>query len=62
MRLHLHAINALNVPAKHRAMYLGLSMFWFTSIYGINQIPKRNITMESIGNMFLGKFDFYFNY
>ena len=55
MRLHLYSINATNVPAKHRAMYLGLSMFWFTSIWGINQIPKRNIIMESIGNMFLGK-------
>ena len=61
MRLHLHAINALNVLAKHRAMYLELSMFWFTSIYGINEIPKRNITMESLGNMFLGKFYIYLN-
>ena len=54
-RLHLHAINAVNVPSKHRAMCLGLSMFWFTSIWGINQIPKRNLIMESIGNVFLGK-------
>jgi hypothetical protein len=55
MRLHLYAVNALNVPAKHRAMYLGLSMFWFTSIWGVNQIPKRNMIMETIGNMFLGE-------
>ena len=55
MRLHLFAVNAPNVPAKHQAMYLGLSMLWFTSIRGINQIPKRNIIMETIGNMFLGK-------
>lgn len=54
-RLHLYAVNALNIPSKHRAMYLGLSMFWFTSIWGINSIPKRNLIMESIGNMFLGK-------
>ena len=55
-RLHLHAVNGLNVPAKHRAMYLGLSLFWFTSIAGISEIPKRNMTLESIGNIFLGKF------
>ena len=55
IRLHLYSINATNVPAKHRAMYLGLSMFWFTSIWGINNIPKRNIIFETIGNMFLGK-------
>ena len=58
MRLHLFAVNALNVPAKHRAMYLGLSMMWFTSIYGIHNIPKRNIMMETIGNMFLSKFNY----
>ena len=55
MRLHLFAVNALNVPAKHRAMYVGLSMMWFTTIRGIHQTPKRNIMMESVGNVFLGK-------
>ena len=55
-RLHLHAVNGINIPAKHRAMYLGMSMFWFASIWGINFTPKRNLMIESIGNMFLGKF------
>ena len=55
MRLHLFAVNALNVPAKHRAMHVGLSMMWFTTIRGIHLTPKRNIMMESVGNMFLGK-------
>ena len=26
-RLHLYAVNGISMPAKHRAMYLGISMF-----------------------------------
>ena len=57
-RLYLYTINGINLLLKHRAIYLGISMFWFTSIWAINQIPKRNLIIESIGNMFLGKFLF----
>ena len=54
-RLHLRSVNAVNAPAKHRDMCLGFIMFWFTSVWGINQLTKRNMIMESIGNTFLGK-------
>ena len=55
MRLHLHSINTLNVTSKDRAMCLGLSMFWFASIWGVNQTLKRNLTMKMISNMSLSK-------
>ena len=40
-------------------MYLGISMFWITTVYRINNIPKRNLILESIGNIFIGKSKFY---
>ena len=52
-KLHLYAINALHVPAKHRAFYLCITVIYFTTIDGINPIPKRNMVLESIANTFL---------
>ena len=52
-KLHLHAMNALNIPAKHRGFYLSTSMIYFTTIEGINPITKRNMVLESMCNMFL---------
>ena len=53
MRLHLHAVNGLGVPARHRALYLWLSMIWFTTLSGVDITPKRNIVSETISNVFL---------
>ena len=52
-KLHLHAVNAKNVPAKHRAYYLCITFLYFLSIDGINIITKRNMILESIANIFL---------
>ena len=50
---HLHSVNALNVPAKHRAYFLGMTMLYFITIDGISNISKRNMVLESICNVFL---------
>ena len=50
---HLYAINALYIPIKHRAFYLGITVIYFTTIDGINPITKCNIVLESISNIFL---------
>ena len=42
-KLQLHTVNALNVPSKHRAYYLYVSMMFFVTIQGINPISKRNM-------------------
>ena len=52
-KLHLHTVNALNVPSKHRAYYLCISMMFFVTIQGINPVSKRNMVLESICNIFL---------
>ena len=53
MRLHLYAVNGRDVPAKHRALYLWMSMIFFTSIGGVNITPRRNVVSESIANFFM---------
>ena len=53
LRLHLYAVNCQSVPAKHRALYLWISMLWFTSLSGVNITPKRNLVSETIANIFL---------
>ena len=53
MKLHLHSVNGLVVPVKHRALYLWTSMIWFTTLGGVNITPKRNLVSETISNMFL---------
>ena len=53
MRLHLYAVNGRRVPAKHRALYLWVSMIWSTSTSGICITPKRNLVSETISNVFL---------
>ena len=52
LRLHLHAVNGLNVPANHRSLYLWLSLEWFNSIAGISITPKRHFASESINNTY----------
>ena len=53
MELHLHYVNGLIVPAKHRALYLWTSMIWFTTLGGMNITTKRNLVSETISNKFL---------
>ena len=53
IRLHLHAVNGLGVPARHRAVYLWCSMIWLTSISGASEITKRNVVSEVIPFFFL---------
>ena len=52
-KLHMYAVNAKNVPAKHYAYYLCITFLYFLSIDGINIITKRNIILKSIANIFL---------
>jgi len=52
-KLHLHAVNAINVPSKHRAYYLCISMMFFVTIEGIHPTSRRNMVLESICNIFL---------
>ena len=40
IKLHLHAVNALVVPARHRALYLFTLMLWFTSLSGVSATTK----------------------
>ena len=47
-KLYLYTVNALNVPAKHQAYYLCISMLYFASMDRISNISKRNIVLESI--------------
>ena len=53
IRLHLHAVNGLEVPARHRAVYLWCSMIWLTSLSGASVITKRNVVSEVIPFFFL---------
>ena len=53
IKLHLHSVNGLIVPAKHRALYLWTSMIWFTTLGGVNITPKRTFLSETISNVFL---------
>ncbi len=53
LKLHLHAVNGRHVPATHRALYLAMSMLWFTTIKGIHITPRRNFVSESISNTFI---------
>ena len=53
MRLHLYAVNGKDVPAKHRALYLWMSMIFFTSMGSVNITPRRNVVCESISNLFM---------
>ncbi len=53
LRLHLHAMNARLEVSHCRAMYLWMSMIFFTSLTGVNITPKRNMVSETISNMFI---------
>ena len=53
MKMHLLAVNARNIPAKHRALYLWTSMVWFTTLSGVHMTSKRNLVSETVANMFL---------
>ena len=50
---HSYSVNVLNVPAKHRAYFLGTTMMCFTTIDGMSSISKRNMVLELICNIFL---------
>ena len=43
LRLHLHAMNARLKVSHCRAMYLWMSMIFFTLLTGVNITPKRNM-------------------
>ena len=53
MRLHLYAVNGKDVPAKHRALYLWMSMIFFTSMGGVNITLRRYVVSESIAKFFM---------
>ena len=53
MRLHLHAINGIDVPARQRAVYLWITMIWLTSLHGTCVTTRRNILAETISMVFL---------
>ena len=53
MKLNLHSVNGLIVPAKNRDLYIWTSMIWFTTIGGVNITPKRNLVSETISNIYL---------
>ena len=53
MILHLYAVNGKYFPAKHRALYLWMSIIFFTSMGGVNITPGRNILSESISKFFM---------
>ena len=53
MKLNLHDINGLIVPAKNRDLYLWKSMIWFITLEGVNVTPKRNLVSETTSNVFL---------
>ena len=53
MRLHLHAINGVLVPATHRGVYLWMYLIQFTTIEGVHITPRRNLVSESIANIFI---------
>ena len=52
-RLNLYAVNWKDFPAKHRALYIWMSMIFFTSMGGVNIIPRRNVASESIAKFFM---------
>ena len=51
--LHLHAVNGLDVSARHRAVYLWCSMIWLTSLSSVSVITERNVVSEVITFFFL---------
>ena len=51
INLHLHNVNGLVVPAKHRTLYLWTSMIWYTKLSGVNVISKRSSVSETVSNM-----------
>ncbi len=53
LRLHLHAMNARLEISHCHAMYLWMSMIFFTLLTGVNITPKRNMVSETISNMFI---------
>ena len=52
-KLHLYAVNAKHMSARHVVMCVGVSMLFFISIDVISPISKRNMVLESIANIFL---------
>ena len=46
MILHLYAVNVKDVPAKHRALYLWISMIFFFSMGGVNITTIHNVVSE----------------
>ena len=52
-KLHLYAVNAKCVRARHGLVCIGVTMLFFISIDGIIPISNRNMVLESIANIFL---------
>ncbi len=52
-RLHLHTMNARLEVSQCQAMYLWMLMILFTSLTGVNIMPKRNMVSETISNIFI---------
>ena len=46
MILHLYAVNVKDMPAKHRALYLWISMIFFFSMGGVNITTIHNVVSE----------------
>ncbi len=53
LRLHLHAMNARLEVSQCQAMYLWMSTILFTSLTGVNIMPKRNMVSETISSIFI---------
>ena len=53
IRVHDHAVNGREVPARHRAVYIWCSMVFLTSIKGASVVTKRNIATEAIAFVFI---------
>ena len=53
-KLHLHAVNEKHALARHRSAHIGVNVLLLISIDGISPISKKNVVLQSIGNIFFG--------
>jgi hypothetical protein len=53
LRLHLHVMNARLEVSHCQAIYLWMPMILFTSLTGVNIMPKSNMVSETISNIFI---------
>ncbi len=51
--LHLHVINARIKVSHCQSIYLWMSMILFTSLTGVNIMPKMNMVSETLSNIFI---------